>query len=63
MSPTDIDTDPCCNFCSTGKKYRKVLLAAPDGRAFICDRCIGTAAQTVIEHGYKDLAEGANVNG
>lgn len=46
--------DPDCAFC--GRPQREVFLLVAGPRAMICDRCIGTALTTLVEHVHTRIA-------
>lgn len=49
MSPTDIHSDPSCSFCGRSKKECRLLIAAPENRAFICELCVVETVNTSVQ--------------
>lgn len=45
---------PCCSFCLRPKNEVKVLVPAPEDRAFICDRCLDNATRALSSKPVKE---------
>ena len=48
-----MDKDLRCSFCGKSQTEVKRLIASPSGDSFICDECIATCKDILIEEEYQ----------
>ncbi len=47
---TPASTDPVCTFCGAAATDCRLLMAAPEDKAFICELCVAEAVTINIRH-------------